>query len=546
MSKNEKIAAYKGFQILGSETKMKAKMHGYTLLVLFLVQAGLFLYLFNERFPESKAVFFLNYFLHWLLSKNEEWEIKAMVQVFFWAKRYFFLTLPVYLGYPLFLLTYFIKSKKAAEKRHVRGAKLIEVSELNKAIKKSGERTHLRLGEVGLPVTAEVKHVLCVGRPGSGKTVCLSGAISQIGADGGKGIIYDYKGDFLSHFYNSERDLIFNPLDSRSVNWNLFADIKSVMDVDSIAASLIPENPQVNDPFWTNTPRDLFAGILRYCIYSGRRTNADIWSVVCSPIEELSEMLKATPGAEAAAIHIADPKEKTAKTIHSSLMQYAKSFVYMKNDGDFSLSDWIVNGNPGFIFVTSSANNQEALRPVISLFIDMMSRQLLSLQDDLTRRLYIMLDELGTLQKLTSLVQLLTLARSKGGSAWLGIQDIGQIDAKYGNKLRQAIVNACSTSVMLPVNDEDTAKFLSGRLGEAEKSAVNESLSMGSADNRDGLNLARQNSVEKVLLYSEFLNMQNLIGVLKIPDYDAARISLKWQKYEKKHESLILRQDLSL
>jgi hypothetical protein len=63
-------------------------------------------------------------------------------------------------------------------------------------------------------------------------------------------------------------------------------------------------------------------------------------------------------------------------------------------------------------------------------------------------------------------VSLLTLSRSKGGSIWVGVQDVGQIDKLYAQDLRKAIVNACGNSLLFAVSDPDRAKYLSEKIGE--------------------------------------------------------------------------------
>ncbi len=69
---------------------------------------------------------------------------------------------------------------------------------------------------------------------------------------------------------------------------------------------------------------------------------------------------------------------------------------------------------------------------MLSLFIDFMGRKLLSLDDDENRSIYFILDEFGTLQKMPTIVDILTQARSKGGRVFLGTQDFSKIDEIYG------------------------------------------------------------------------------------------------------------------
>jgi type IV secretory pathway TraG/TraD family ATPase VirD4 len=91
----------------------------------------------------------------------------------------------------------------------------------------------------------------------------------------------------------------------------------------------------------------------------------------------------------------------------ATLMQYASAFEFMSKTGDFSLTDWLRTDKPGFIFVTNQSDVKDTLKPMLSLFIDLLSKKLLAFPDDLSRRLFFLLDEFGTLQRLSSIKDLL-------------------------------------------------------------------------------------------------------------------------------------------
>jgi type IV secretory pathway TraG/TraD family ATPase VirD4 len=197
--------------------------------------------------------------------------------------------------------------------------------------------------------------------------------------------------------------------------------------------------------------------------------------------------------------------------------------------------------------VTNYAEVQDTLRPVLSLFIDILGKRLLSLKDDYHRRVFIILDEFGTLQRLSTIVQLLTLSRSKGGSVWIGIQDIGQIDKLYTEPLRQAIVNACGMTVVFSVAEPETAAFLSKKIGDICYLKTDETYSMGVAIHRDGLSLSRNQKEEKlVLLPSEIMNLRDLECYVKIPNYDISQTTLTYRAYKESEEPLLLREDMIL
>ncbi len=165
-------------------------------------------------------------------------------------------------------------------------------------------------------------------------------------------------------------------------------------------------------------------------------------------------------------------------------------------DGEFSIDRWLDQGT-GWIYVTNYSLVQDTLRPILSLFIDLLGKKLLSKKDDYYRRIFFFLDEFGTLQRLSTIVRLLTLSRSKGGSVWIGIQDIGQIDKLYTEPLRQAIINACGINVIFSVADPQTAQFLSDKIGDISYREAHETYSMGVENYKDGVSVSKRVKQEK-------------------------------------------------
>jgi type IV secretory pathway TraG/TraD family ATPase VirD4 len=257
-------------------------------------------------------------------------------------------------------------------------------------------------------------------------------------------------------------------------------------------------------------------------------------------------MLMGSKGGERGLRYIEDPTSKQALSVLSVLMQYTKCFEYMAGaEGDFSIKKWLDEGR-GWIYVTNYAEVQDTLRPVLTLFIDILGKRLLSLKDDYHRRVFIILDELGTLQRLSTIVQLLTLSRSKGGSVWIGIQDIGQIDKLYTEPLRQAMVNACGITVVFSVAEPETAAFLSKKIGDISYLKTDETCSMAVESHRDGIALSRSQKEEKLVLPSEIMNLRDLECYVKVPNYDISQTTLTYRAFKESEEPLLLREDLIL
>jgi type IV secretory pathway TraG/TraD family ATPase VirD4 len=264
--------SYKGFEVWFHAFQMSAKMYLYTfvfVLILHLLIPVCYFVFFN---PKAVKLFFS------VIFDFSSWHYIPFLVKYFVIKGIwiFILAAPIWFLYPALLARFKIKSAEIIQDKHMRGSMLVDEKEVRKQIAR--EDGQLQLGTVPLPRAAETRHFLILGRPGTGKTTLLNSVIARLRERGEKVIIYDFKGDYLSFFFNPDKDYIFNPLDTRSMHWCLFDEISMHPDVDSIATSMIP--PSSQDRFWTDAARDVFAAILHYCIKTGETTNEKIWQYV--------------------------------------------------------------------------------------------------------------------------------------------------------------------------------------------------------------------------------------------------------------------------
>jgi len=545
-----KDQSFKGFETWLSNVKMGIKMHLYIILSLLIFQVMITLIISYAVYSSAWGTW-INYtyqaarsFEFGYITQKSLPYLKFLIGKSF---KIFLFSFVIWLAYPFVISRFSRRAKRQSKDEHLRGAMKIKPEELNELIRKDNEKVDIPLGTiVKMPISAEVKHCFVIGRPGVGKTTAISQVIARLKEREAKGIIYDFKGDYLSKFYDSNNDIIFNPLDFRCLKWNIFNEIETYMDIDSVSTSLIP--PAFGEQaFWNDAARDVFAGILHYLYKNNAKTNANIWAAVTAEGIKIADWLKHTQGGERGYRYIEDASSKQALSIFSVMMQYVKSFEYMSSvDGSFSIKDWLLNKDKGFIFITSYADVEATLKPMLSLFVDLLGRKLLSMPDCYDRRIFFLLDEFGTLQRLSTITKLLTLSRSKGGSCWIGIQDIGQLDKIYTPALRQTIINACGSNIIFSVADPETAKFLSDKLGEKEYVEVEETQSMGTEDYRDGISLVRRKRTERLILASEIQNLRDLTAFLKLPNYNVVEIQFNYKHYEDKTKPFICRDDLNL
>ncbi len=322
-----------------------------------------------------------------------------------------------------------------------------------------------------------------------------------------KALIHDFKGDFVDKFYNPLEDLIFNPLEG-DIKWSIFNDVKNEFDINFIAASIIPDPTTREDPFWKNAARDVLIAILKYCYTNNLTKNKNIFEILNKNNEEIAELLEKN-GFGYVVDYIKGKDSKQAQSVMATLKQHTK-FLEILEDGDFSIKYYIKKGK-GFIFLQNTAAVKDAISPALTLFLDIFAKNVLSLKDNLNRRIFFILDEFGMLNRLNSIVDLLTNGRTKGASVWLAVQDVGQINNLYGDNLRQTIMNACNNYFCFRVNDYKTAELLSKKFGEAKIKNIDETVNHNTFDNLNvqnaGINRRISEKIEKLILPSEIQNL---------------------------------------
>ena len=501
--------------------------------------------------------FFLGFFHKPLIEYDPAMVIHAIITVAKSVKLPFLISL---LGW---LIPYFMhkwlknKDTKALKEHQVAGSEIIPVLKFIKQLRKKPsklkigglqegftlidedklaakqnkkEENEFRKGIVPIPTESELRHFFIVGRSGSGKTVLLNPTIQQLKIRQEKILIHDFKGDMVTKFYNPITDFIFNPLDRRCLKWNIWNDIEDEIDIRSIASSLFQTTIK-EDPFWNDAAKDIFEGILIYLYNQELKTNKAIYEYINKPAGEILTILKNDPDTAAAARYISDPNSKQTQGVLSKLTQNTKCFKYLKDiDGNFSIKEWIEYKKDSTIFLVNYADIKDTIAPVLSVFVDIAARTTLSLQDDLNRRIFFFLDEFGQLNKMNSLVDILTNGRSKGASIWLAIQDIGQIDEKYGVNIRKTIVNAFSNYIVFAANDYDTAKFFVNKIGERKVVVTDEMLRHDSEAEDDNLGIRKTQKTENLILASDVMNMRDreaFIKVSEIQQYSKIKVYLK-------------------
>ena len=253
---------------------------------------------------------------------------------------------------------------------------------------------------------------------------------------------------------------------------------------------------------------------------SGKKLNKDIYELVTSPNATIEEALRSSVSARKYAYAFDPSNQKTLNSLMSVFRTYTSCFEYLADiDGDFSVREWVKNSSKN-IFVQNRENIKEAISPALTLFIDTISRELLS-HDDRTDKTIFVLEEFGRLNRMSSVLDLLTNGRSKGASVYILVQEFAQIEAKYGKDGRKTIVNACSNQIYFGVNDAESAEEISKQIGQEEKTQEDESIHHKTqVEDMEGLNVRKHKNIKSVVLPSEILNLKEREFYIKLSGLD--------------------------
>ena len=406
------------------------------------------------------------------------------------------------------------RGKRLGQVKVISGRYLADKKTMIKVMKKSGELSDLKIADIPIFKGSESQHILVHGSSGTGKSVTITDLLMQIKKRGDRIIIYDKHGTYLSQFYDDNKDIILNPMDTRCAIWHPWAECETQADFEQFAASLIPTPKSNSDPFWINSARSLLAAIAYNMKDDDDRSLRKLLQVLFS--SDLSLVKKYVAGTEAESL-MSEEIQKTALSIKSVLANYIKPLRYLEDEKEaFSIRKWVSEENNKWLFITSVAQYHEAIKPLISAWLDIAANQLIGLNPDPNRRLWIILDELASLQKLNCLQDALAESRKFGGCIVLGLQNVFQLHDHYGADGTKAMMDLCNTKVFFRAPSYQCAEWVSKEIGMQEVIESREGISYGAHHVRDGVSMQEQISLKPVLTVTELMSFPNLTLVISL------------------------------
>ena len=344
---------------------------------------------------------------------------------------------------------------------------------------------------------------------GGGKTVILLQILRQIKHRGDSAIVYDPARDFVRRFFDPKRgDVILNPLDKRCPYWGPAEELRRRSEAKALAVSLFQPPQDRKGEFFIESPQKIFAFLMAY-----GPTPEELVKWMSDP-QEIDRRLKGTEHA-----HLINPTAHEQRSgVLGSLGLVADSLRLLpkkgEGNGEWSAREW-AETRQGWIFITSLPTEREALKPLHSLWIDLLVLRLLNEPKEGQKRVWFVIDELASLQKLPQLHTAITENRKSNNPVILGFQGKAQLEVLYGH-LAEVMLSQPATSIWLKTKEPAASEWVSKFIGKVEIERLRETHFDGS---RAGRNFTLDRQIEPLVMESEISGLADLHAYLKFENY---------------------------
>ena len=376
-----------------------------------------------------------------------------------------------------------------------------------------------------VPITVKLdeailsKHILVLGGIGTGKTNLFKSIISQSSEslrEKDSMLIFDTKGEFYRLFGESNDIVITNyPLkDSQGKTcpqnkgniWNIFEELNGdkLYETSNEIASMLfaPHVEKTSNSFFPLAAKSVFSAVLRaiYRIYKDDQSElisipsnkllkeffngkniyarADESLTSNDTLSNIISLLYSDPEERGALGYISQNTNSDGSRDGQTLgilaeLRLVIDEIFVGNfakEGTFSISKTFRQRDGKRIFLEYDIEEGNVLSPVYSLLVDLAIKESLNPQnEDANVNSYFIIDEFKLLPHLNHIDDAVNFGRSLGVKFIIGLQNISQIVAHYGNEGAMNILSGFSTIFAFKVGDYATRAYISQLFGTNQK-----------------------------------------------------------------------------
>lgn len=352
-----------------------------------------------------------------------------------------------------------------------------------------------------LPRHVALQHGIILGGTGTGKSRgyfmpnCIANRNASYVATDPKSELWLYTSGFHC---NSVRYAPTEPASSACFNWIPLCG--NVRFAQLCARAIIEAgNSSHTEQFWIEAETSYLAAVFSHASTMGAPTPLTAYNLITSMDQkDLLKMLLNSPSRVARAQ--AGVFNQTNEKIKGAIVPAVAANLQFLLDDEIARFTSASLEPPNFanlrreptgVYWCVREQDLARLRPLTSLFFTVALEQIAGsgIPDEQAQvPISLYLDEFANIGKIPDFDTVITLARGRGVSLWLGIQALSQLQARYGEAHDATILQNCSTKIALHGLDYNTATFISLCLGESTK--LYDNITESSGTNADSVSVS--------------------------------------------------------
>lgn len=329
--------------------------------------------------------------------------------------------------------------------------------------------------QLSLDRTILERHLLVAGATGSGKTTLLIDLLRQlregIGQDDAL-VIFDTKGDFESLLYRQGDVVVGRPSPAGQI-WNLVEDLladgeEQFQDnVEELAAGVFSSSlEKTSQRFFPLAAQQVFSQVLvadHASTPSAITDNAALREWWSAPTAEAVTRLLGQ--SRAAAFLTDDPRSQQSQGVLAEATAAVGSVFrgVFAQRGHLSLRRQLRERRGRAIFVRYDLGFGDRMADAYSLLVDLLLKEAIAGQA--RGNVWFVLDEIRLLPKLHHLDNAINFGRGRGLRFLVGIQNVDQLMAAYGEHIARGMLSAFGTLIVMRLGDYETRNYVQQRLG---------------------------------------------------------------------------------
>ncbi len=331
-------------------------------------------------------------------------------------------------------------------------------------------------------------HILAVGSTNSGKSSCF--VIPTLRRWSGNVFCIDIKGELYKHTKDKRTNAkIFDPLNKSTYGFDPFEVLdktdNKAPEAEAIAMALIPMSPDVKEPFWGQSARNMLTGCILHFYNEGKTFIETIREILTPaapkntiepvrvpPFVQLIEDIYDNTKSEAARTYISafvGLDEKPLSSIYAELSRHIMRFVTDKDIVNCLSQkkrispDDLENGRD--IYISVPEHRLEQWRSLLTLMVSQFIHHFEKRPDLTATPILFMLDEFARLGKIEGITNAFATLRSKKITICAVVQSLAQLDLIYGEPTRRVIVDNCPYIAIFAVTDATSQEYFARLIG---------------------------------------------------------------------------------